>query len=577
MVESHCGKGAAASIATSGENAGGGTLPAFAFEMMLGQINDHVMLTNRKGTILYVNDAFERVTGYSREEAVGNTPRILKSNHHSAAFYEDMWKIMLSGEIFTGEVVNRRKSGELYYVERMITPIVDAHKDIEYYMSVGREITDRTALDPTTGLPNRATLKARLAGVLEVRAKGASQDYALINVNIRHFNRINNSFGYTVGDRLLRVIADRLLEETHDNPHVTCVAYLGADAFAVVVENLDEAANVVTLATMLQVAIAEPVELVDVPIFLAANVGIAIGQCSHQIPDDIIGESDSAGHRAKELESDIPVLYDVDYSDRITAALRLESALRRAIDSGEFMAHYQPIYTIATGMLDGFEALARWYKSDGTIVSPGEFIPVAEKSGLIVPLGEHILKQACHQAKLWQEQFGAELKVSVNLSAHQFMLDDLVERIRAILQAANLRPGLLKVEITESATIDNPEAVIIRMHELKRLGVELLMDDFGTGYSSLGYLTRYPLDILKIDRSFVTGSVSSEQKRSVIKTIISLAHGLGMKVIAEGVETDAQLKLLREHGCDKAQGYLFGRPMDVEAVNVMLAEMHVGV
>jgi diguanylate cyclase (GGDEF)-like protein/PAS domain S-box-containing protein len=556
---------------------GEGTLPASAFEMMLGQINDHVMLTNTDGVIIYVNDAFERDTGYSRAEAVGSTPRILKSDHHGAAFYEDMWHIVLSGEIYTGEVVNRRKNGELYYVERMITPLKDKHNSVEYYMSVGRVMSDRTASDPTTGLPNRTTLKARLSGVIDARAKGSISEYALINVNIRHFNRINSSFGYVVGDQLLREIAGRMMEETQDDPHVTCVAYLGADAFAVVVENLDESTNIVTLATMLQMAVAEPYILFADPIFLAANVGIAVGSGNHQIPDDIIAESDAAGHRAKELDSDIPVLYDSGYSNRIAAALRLESALRRAIDSGEIVPHYQPIYTIASGTLDGYEALARWCTPDGAIVPPSEFIPMAEKSGLIVPLGEQILKQACHQAKLWQERFGAELKVSVNLSAHQFMLDDLVGRIRSVLLASALRPDLLNVEITESATIGNPEAVILRMHELKRLGVALLMDDFGTGYSSLGYLTRYPLDILKIDQSFVRDSESSAQKVSVIKTIISLAHGLGMKVIAEGVETDAQLKLLRELGCDKAQGYLFGRPMTADAVNDMLVDMHVGV
>jgi PAS domain S-box-containing protein/diguanylate cyclase (GGDEF)-like protein len=287
-------------FAWPGGAVGGGSLPPFAFELMLGQIADHIMLTDRNGVILYANDAFECVTGYTRSEAVGNTPRMLKSNHHDAAFYAQMWRIMLSGEIYVGTIVNRRKNGELYHVERTISPIVDEHRGIEYYMSVSREISDRTMTDPTTGLPNRTTLKARLSGVIEAGARGAVRRHALINFNIRHFSRINNSFGYTAGDRLLRVVAERLLEKTRDDPRITCVAYLGADAYAVLVEDLDEASDAVTLGAMLQMAIAEPIESADIPIFLTTDMGIAIGQDEHRTPDDIIGESDSACHRARE-------------------------------------------------------------------------------------------------------------------------------------------------------------------------------------------------------------------------------------------------------------------------------------
>jgi len=572
VIEEECGNGG---VAISTAVCDG--LPAHAFALMLDQINDHVILTDEKGVILYVNRAFERITGYSREEAVGNTPRILKSDHHDDAFYRDLWKKLLAGEVYCGEVVNRRKGGELYYDERTITPLVDGHGNTKYYMSVGREISHRNYTDSTTGLSRRSTLNDRLSRALAARTEDSGCAFALINIDLRRFNRINNSFGYTTGDRLLKIIADRLREESRDNQRVTCVAYLGADSYAILIEDLDDPADAISLASLLQLAIAEPVDLADVPIFITASVGIAISNKCHARPEDVLGESEAAVHRAKETDSVVPVLFDTDYSNQVATTLRLESSLRRAIEAGEFVAYYQPIYAIADESLEGFEALARWSTPDGGVVSPDKFIPAAENSGLIVQIGEQIFRQACYQASQWQQRFGANLKVSVNFSAHQFMLDDLVDRIASILKAADLDPGLLKVEITESATVDDPEAVIARMHELKRLGVELLIDDFGTGFSSLSYLTRYPLDTLKIDRMFVMGSESSEQKASVVKAIISLAHGLGMKVIAEGVETDAQLRLLRKLGCEMAQGYLLGRPQDAETVSRMLTEQLVGV
>jgi diguanylate cyclase (GGDEF)-like protein/PAS domain S-box-containing protein len=443
----------------------------------------------------------------------------------------------------------------------------------------GEEVTERKRVedrllhhalhDPLTGLPNRHLFMERLGRALQrFHAEGGL--YAVLFLDLDRFKVVNDSLGHHVGDELLQVIAERLRASVRMND---TVARFGGDEFAVLLEELVDVDEASQIAGRLGQTVAAPVNLSGYEVFTSASVGIALCTSGLDRPEYLLRNADVAMYRAKGSGAGRYEVFDRGMHAQAMARLQLETDLRRALVRGEFRLRYQPIVSLTSGRITGVEALVRWNHPDRGMTSPVEFIPTAEETGLIIPLGAWVLGEACRQLAVWRQEFRhARIALSVNLSAKQFGQADLVERIRDVLRESGLDPRHLKLEITESAVIDNPGSAGAMLAQLKELGVQVQMDDFGTGYSSLSSLHSLPLDGLKIDRSFVSRMLENHATRQMVRTIALLARGLDLAVVAEGVETAEQLEEVRGMGCDYAQGYLFAPPLDPDGIRALLAE-----
>jgi diguanylate cyclase (GGDEF)-like protein/PAS domain S-box-containing protein len=434
------------------------------------------------------------------------------------------------------------------------------------------DITDNKAFDSLTGLPNRTLLSERIQRAMEARRSVQAQ-FALLLLDLDRFKIVNDSLGHLAGDRLLTAFAQRLQSAVRDGwaatrtagPHV--VARLGGDEFAVLLENLREPTSAEAVAERVLAATQAPFVVDGRALFTTASIGIALGEDSHTTPDEVIRDADTALYRAKALGRARVHLFSADLRVAAVDRLEVENDLRRALDNGELRAYYQPKISLGDNRLVGFEALLRWQHPTRGLVLPGAFISIAEETGLIIPVGKWILREACRQLRSWQADFPHEapLEVSVNLSPRQFRDPDLTAALRDVLAETGIPPYTLQLEITESVLVEDQELAVQILQEITALGVGVKLDDFGTGYSSLNYLTRLPCDSLKIDRSFVTGMCQDENAREIIRTILSLAQNLRMHVTAEGIETRDQAAALRNLGCDYGQGYYFAKPMPAES------------
>jgi diguanylate cyclase (GGDEF)-like protein/PAS domain S-box-containing protein len=444
----------------------------------------------------------------------------------------------------------------------------------------GEEVTERKRVedrllhhalhDPLTGLPNRHLFMERLGRALLRYHSREGGLFAVLFLDLDRFKVVNDSLGHHVGDELLQVIAERLRASVRLSD---TVARFGGDEFAVLLEELEDADEATVIAGRLGQTVAAPVNLGGYEVFTSASIGIALCSSGLERPEYLLRNADVAMYRAKGNGASSYEVFDRTMHAQAMARLQLETDLRRALTRGEFRLRYQPIVSLKTGRITGVEALVRWDHPNRGLTSPGEFIPVAEETGLIIPLGAWVLGEACRQLAAWRREFRhARIALSVNLSAKQFGQADLVERIRGALRDAGLDPRHLKLEITESAVIDNAGGAGAMLAQLKELGIQVQMDDFGTGYSSLSSLHSLPLDGLKIDRSFVSRMPENQATRQMVRTIALLARGLDLAVIAEGVETADQLDEVRAMGCDYAQGYLISPPLDPEGMRALLAE-----
>jgi diguanylate cyclase (GGDEF)-like protein len=415
--------------------------------------------------------------------------------------------------------------------------------------------------DALTGLPNRSLFTEHLRVALTRTQQNEEYRFCVLFLDLDRFKNINDSLGHPCGDELLLLVARRLemcIRQTD------LVARFGGDEFAILLDGLQDLSDVVRVAEKIQQAISAPFKLSDHEAITTASIGIAVGSSSYKEAEDIIRDADTAMYRAKDQGKARYEIFDTAMHTRAVTLLRLESDLRRAVEKQELRVYYQPIVSVRTGELYGFEALVRWLHPERGLVSPADFIPLAEETGLIAPLGLTVLREACSQLRKWQQRSFADrdLIMSVNLSGKQLTQSDLIERIQEILVASQLNPAHLKLEITESVVMDNPELGAVTLTKLRKLGVRLSIDDFGTGYSSLSYLNRFPVDMLKIDRSFISGMNQADENLQIVTTILTLAGNLGMQVVAEGVETEDQLEQLRVLNCQYAQGFLFSRPLD---------------
>jgi diguanylate cyclase (GGDEF)-like protein len=424
--------------------------------------------------------------------------------------------------------------------------------------------------DSLTGLPNRAMFTELLKAEIESSKRRDSHMFAVLFLDLDRFKNINDSLGHTHGDLLLVAFAERL--ERALRP-VDTLARFGGDEFAILLSGMSDATDAVRVAQRIQEELSQPFVLDKNSAFATASIGIALSSSGYDRPEDILRDADTAMYRAKENGKARYEVFDHAMHARAVSRLQLESDLRQAVEQKEFCVYYQPIVSLATGRLAGFEALVRWNHPRRGLVSPVDFIPVAEETGLIVPIGEWVLQEACEHIRACQLAFPAHrsLSLSVNLSARQVAQSDLLERIKEALETSRLSPHCLKLEITESVVMENAEAAALMFKQLRALGVQLSIDDFGTGYSSLSYLHRFPLNYLKIDRSFVT-RLTTDNDNAIVRTISTLARNLGMEVIAEGIETEEQYQQLKMLGCEYGQGFLFSHPVNNQGVLHLLAQ-----
>lgn len=534
-----------------------------------------VMITDRNGVIEYVNPWFTRITGYTPEEVIGKTPGILKSGETHPETHKRMRDTLLSGKEWSGELHNRKKNGETYWCLEVISPLKDDDGNITHFVAVTEDISERKQTeqairhlafhDPLTGLPNRRLFNDRLHQAAAVRHRNGNS-FALMLLDLDRFKTVNDTLGHDIGDALLKAVATRLLASMRPGD---TLAHMGGDEFALIALDIVQPEDAAHIAESLLSILQEPFLLYGHELFTTASIGVTLYPNDAPNAEALIKNADIALYRAKDVGRNNFQFFTGDMNAAMTERLRLENAMRWAIDRGEFMLHYQPQVDALSRRIQGTEALIRWRHPELGMVSPAQFIPLAEETGMIVEIGEWVLRTACAQAKAW-EQAGMPTRVAVNLSARQFHHGDLAGLIAGILKEADLAPELLEVELTESMLVEDMEQTVQVLEKLHDMGVQMAIDDFGTGYSSLSYLKRLPIHVLKIDQSFVRDIHTDPDDRAIVNAVIALAHSLELKVVAEGVETREQLAFLHEHHCDLVQGYLFSRPLPGDEVLALM-------
>ncbi|HXE39086.1 MAG TPA: PAS domain S-box protein [Azonexus sp.] len=534
-----------------------------------------VLVTDAASTIVSVNPAFSEITGYTEGEALGQTPSLLRSDRHGPEFYRAMWEALGRERRWQGEIWNRKKSGEAYLEWLTINRIDDHTGTPVRYVSVFHDITEMRRKDERihhlafhdalTGLPNRTLMLERLQHAVK-RSQRENTRLAVTFIDLDRFKGVNDALGHDVGDLLLQEVAHRIKGRLRA---MDTVARLGGDEFVVLMEDLREAGDCACLAQDLIAEVARPMQLLGHRVEIGASMGMAFFPEDGNDPLELMKCADMAMYAAKSAGRNTYRFFQQDMLERTSQRLTLEMELRHAIANDELELHYQPQVDIASGQPTGVEALVRWRHPERGLLAPGEFIPLAEESGLIVELGAWVLDMACRQAGAWRAA-GRRIKVAVNVSARELEAGDLVERIGQLIAQYGFAPTDLEIELTESAVMANPQNVSGIFSRLRQLGVSVAVDDFGTGYSSLAYLRRLPIDILKIDRSFVMDADCNEEDAQIVKTILALGQALKLQVVAEGIETRGQADLLQSLGCRSAQGYLFSRPQAVRVIEEWL-------
>lgn len=534
------------------------------FHQAMQQTEDMVMVTDCHGSIEYVNPAFMSQTGYSESEVLGNNPRILSSDEHDKAFYAEMWKTLRAGESYRSIFINRRRNGERYHEEKTITPIRDEDGQISHFVATGRDITDLInseqrlnylrRFDTLTGLPNRQRLSEQFEQHVMQRRK---TPMALFLVDLDRLSRINDSLGRLAGDELLRMTANRLRKALPSH----FVGRLGSDAFMIMAEEVQTPDQAAHLAQKVQQVMALPFELTQAELFMSVSLGITLYPYDGDQFDELVNKADSAMHRCKDHDQAFG-FFTEDLTLQTQHRVKLENQLRQALLHKEFHLVFQPRVDMESNQIRSAEVLLRWIKADGKMISPGEFIPVLEEMGLITSVGEWVLMRACIYASQWLKK-GHPMRISVNLSARQLRQPNLPDIVNRCLESSGLPPEMLELELTETSMLEDVEHSISQLSRIRERGTRIAIDDFGTGYSSLAYLKKLPADTLKIDQAFVQGLDSDDESdRNIVQTIIQLAHNFNLSVTAEGIETEQQLAIIRQLGCNEAQGFLLAKPMN---------------
>jgi len=542
------------------------------------QINEGVVVTDAEARVLAVNDAFLEISGYAEEEVIGKNPRLWKSQKHHEFFYRNMWATLIETRKWRGEIINRRKNGDIYPAWLTITAVTDEQGRIINYISVlsdnstikqSQERADYLAHhDVLTDLPNRHLFNDRLEHALQ-RGHRQGVLVAILFIDLDNFKSINEGLGYPVGDRVLQETATRMVQLVREED---TVARIAGDEFAIILEDIKDPESVAKITGKLLEAFRPPFFIDNDELHVSVSIGISL------YPDDgddvttLIKNADTAMYKAKEMGKAGYCFYTQALTEAAQERLQLGNRLRKALARNELLLHYQPQYSLHSGELVGAEALVRWQTDDLGLVPPARFIPLAESNGLILPIGEWVLYEACVQARKWQ-QGGLDIKrIGVNVSGLQIQQGAIVTSVKNALKTTGLDPACLELEITENFIMQQADDAIAILEELRGLGVMLAIDDFGTGYSSLSYLKLLPVNRLKVDRSFVKDIARDSNSEAIVRAVIALARSLQLQVIAEGVEKAEQGQFLQAEGCDEVQGFYYARPLPADQFTALLEQ-----
>lgn len=532
-----------------------------------------VLVSDARGRIVHVNRAFIEITGYPREDVMGRQPSLLKSGRHSADFYQAMFQTLERTGEWSGEIWNRRKSGEIYPQWQTIRVIHDDHGHVSHYVAVfsdisaikrsERELAHLAHHDPLTDLPNRLLFTDRAEQAL-ASAQTHKRGCALLLIDLDHFKIINDSLGHNVGDQLLKGVSERLRELSE--PGVT-LARLGGDEFAMLAENCPQVVQAAALAERILEAMKEPFVFDGHQLFISTSIGISLFPSDALSAEQLLRNADSALFKAKSVGREGYALYTEELTAHAQNRVEVAGELRRALERQELRVFYQPVHDLRDSRLVGVEALVRWQHPVRGLVTPAEFVPIAERTGLISEMDAWVMDHACRQMCQWQAD-GRQLSfLAVNVSSRSFARRELYDQVAKVLHDTGMDPALLELEVTESAVMDDPEAALEQLHRLRELGLRLAIDDFGTGYSSLLRLKRLPVQKLKIDQGFIAGLPWDENDAAIVRVVIALAKSMGMQVHAEGIEQIEQAQFLLDQHCDMGQGYWFSKPLPAHEID----------
>jgi len=547
-------------------------------EAVFNSTQEGILITDTSKVIISVNPALERLFGFSKEELIGNTPELLRSGRHTDDFYRNMWQQLREHQYWMGEVYNLRKDGEIIPVQLSISAVYNDDDQISHYAAVFTDLSELRAKeaemmfltehDELTHLPNRQLFMQLLEQFLKT-ARREHDLMAVLMLDLDHFKDVNDSYGHPVGDQLLLQVASRLKQKVRDTD---LVSRLGGDEFAILLAGLNQAEDAALVADKLIQSMTTPFVLHDnnIEVTLGASIGISVFPDHGDGTALLLQGADAALYKAKAAGRNTFTFYSDAYTSAARDRLTLEAQLRRAVKAGHLRVFYQPQVEICSGRIIGAEALVRWFDPEQGMISPARFIPVAESYGLINDIGEFVLTETCRQGQQWLQAGLPRLTLAVNVSPAQFRRFDMRKQVIEVLNSTGYPAHALELELTESALMENQEAVVQTLNDLRGLGIRLAIDDFGTGYSSLAYLKRFPLDVLKIDKKFIDDIPNSKDDKAIATAIIGIAHTLGFKVLAEGVETQQQLDFLRQQQCDHYQGYFCSPPLPADKFQQLL-------
>ncbi|WP_051221374.1 PAS domain S-box protein [Neptunomonas japonica] len=535
-----------------------------------------VVLTDVHGKIEYVNSMFERVTGYSSDEVVGEPSSLLKSGSTPDAKYQQLWAALAAGESWQGEFQNRKKDGQLFWEQAHIAPVINEVGNVKHYLAVKQDITQQknqeerilyqAHYDSLTGLPNRFLSLDRLSQMLKDTQRSQAQ-VAVFFLDLDDFKKVNDTLGHQIGDELLVEAALRLKTAVRD---VDVIGRLGGDEFIILIDQLESNAIIAQLAEKLLEQFRAPFQLKGRELVSTVSIGVSVYPTDGLTPAELLRQADAAMYHSKEQGRNTYNFYTQQMNEDVARRLLIEEQLRAALGKNEFQVYFQPVVDLKKRKVIGAEALLRWNNEVLGQVAPDEFIPIAEQTGLIVAIGRYVLEQAVTVASGWRNEFSPNFRVAVNISPRQFRDATLVTFIHDLLARFNLPASGIELEITEGVLMTGHAMIDVALSDLNSMGIGISMDDFGTGYSSLSYLRSYPFDTLKVDKSFINDITLDQADLQLVSAAIAMGQGLGLKVIAEGVETEEQYQLLLEQQCDYAQGYLFSRPVPADEFEKIL-------
>lgn len=537
-----------------------------------------IMTTDMTGTIEFVNQVFVSRTGYQKEDAIGRNPRFLQSGYTATETYQELWAAIIAGKTWRGELYNKRKNGDLFWEYAVISPVYNKDDEISHYLAINEDITKRKHyesilskqqnFDDVTDLSNRVSALDRIHQVTTL-TQAKDQKTIILFIDVDDFRHINVSFGQVKGNQVLAEVLARLTSCVRKDD---TVARLGGDQFLILLLNMDEDEQIETFCQKLITSVSRAISIEDQLISIRISIGITQSPTDGSDPHVLIQNAETAMYRSKEKGGSAFQFFTPSMNAESLERLTMENRLRQAIEDESLEVYYQPLIDIKSKSLIGAEALLRWTDDQLGVISPETFIPIVENMGMIDSVGEWVLSTATQQAQRWKQKYTVPFRIAVNFSAKQFFNKDIAHTIKKILKSSKLAPSDLEVEITEQLLMLDKRDVKSRLLEIAELGASLSLDDFGTGYSSLSYLKKFPVKTIKIDRSFIYEVTTDPENAILTKTIITMAHSLKMKVIAEGVETKEQLDFLSRHGCNAAQGHYFSKPVPAEQFEALFEQ-----